>query len=101
MGGLVGGLYATGHSPAELERIVKDVNWSTVISGETRYLERGFRRQEDLRALPNSLELGLKQGLRPAGGLIFGQPVRSIIAVRQSKYVPQFVHRHKNQLIRG
>ena len=37
MGGLVGGLYATGKSPDELERLVKTIDWPLVIGGETPY----------------------------------------------------------------
>ncbi|HEY7388178.1 MAG TPA: patatin-like phospholipase family protein, partial [Bryobacteraceae bacterium] len=79
MGGLVGGLYATGHSPAEIQRIVKDVDWDSVLSGATPYPDLAFRRKEDLRAFPNALELGLKNGLQPPGGLNSGQAVRFII----------------------
>jgi NTE family protein len=79
MGGLVGGLYATGHSPAEIERIVKDIDWDTVLSGNTSYRDLAFRRKEDLRSFPNGLELGLKEGLQLPGGLISGQAVRLVI----------------------
>ncbi len=79
MGGLVGGLYATGHSPAEIERIVKDVDWNTVLSGAIPYPDLAFRRKEDLRAFPNGMELGLKNGVEPPGGLNSGQAVRFII----------------------
>jgi NTE family protein len=79
MGGLVGGLYATGHSPEEIKRIVSDIDWNSVISGETPYRELAFRRKEDLRALPNGLELGLRQGVQPPGGLVSGQSVQFII----------------------
>ena len=79
MGGLVGGLYATGRTPLEIESIVEDIDWNDVLSGKTPYRELPFRRKEDLRAFPNGLELGLKQGLQLPGGLISGQPVRLII----------------------
>lgn len=35
MGGLLGGLYATGHSPAEIQWIVKDIDWNTILLGDT------------------------------------------------------------------
>jgi NTE family protein len=79
MGGLVGGLYATGYSAAQIERIVNETNWSEVLSGQTPYRELPFRRKEDLRAIPNALELGLRNGLQPPGGLISGQAVRLMI----------------------
>jgi NTE family protein len=79
MGGLVGGLYATGHSPAEIQRIVETTDWNSILSGQIPYPDLAFRRKEDLRAFPNAFELGLKHGVQPPGGLISGQPVRMII----------------------
>jgi NTE family protein len=79
MGGLIGGLYATGHSPAEIKSIVTDIDWHQVLSGEVPYRDLAFRRKEDLRAFPNGLELGLKQGLQPPGGLVSGHQVRLLI----------------------
>src|SRR5436305_10239236 len=63
MGGLVGGLYATGQSPAEIRRIVADTNWNEALAGSVPYEDLAFRRKEDLRAFPNGLELGLRQGV--------------------------------------
>jgi len=80
MGGLVGGLYATGHSPAEIKRIIEDIDWNDVLAGATPYQDLAFRRKEDLRAFPNGLELGLRHGrVEPPGGLNSGQTVRLII----------------------
>jgi NTE family protein len=79
MGGLIGGLYATGHTPAEIEQIVEQTDWGAVMSGETPYQSLSFRRKEDLRAFPNGLELGLREGVQPPGGLNSGQAVRFII----------------------
>jgi NTE family protein len=79
MGGLVGGLYATGHSPAEIQRIVTGIDWNAVLSGTTPYPDLAFRRKEDLRAFPNGLELGLRNGVALPGGLNSGQAVRLVI----------------------
>src|SRR5215831_10106791 len=79
MGGLVGGLYAAGYSPAEIQKIVEGVEWDSVLSGEIPYPALAFRRKEDYRDLPNGLELGLRHGVQPPGGLNSGQAVRLII----------------------
>src|SRR3981081_2472332 len=47
MGGLVGGLYATGKSPSELERLVRGIDWAFVMGGATPYADLSFRRKED------------------------------------------------------
>src|SRR5436853_4517086 len=52
MGGLVGGLYATGKSPKELEEIVEQQNWDIIIGGQTPYQDLSYRRKEDVRDYP-------------------------------------------------
>jgi len=79
MGGLIGGLYATGYSPAEIQHIVQNVDWDSVLAGQTQYPDLAFRRKEDLRSIPNGLELGLRHGPQLPGGLNSGQAVRMII----------------------
>src|SRR4051812_43592304 len=63
MGGLVGGLYAIGLTPAEIREIVTNINWDEAVVGNTPYSALSFRRKEDFRAFPNRLELGLRHGL--------------------------------------
>jgi NTE family protein len=47
MGSLVGGLYAYGYSPDELERIVTGLDWKLVLRDESRREDRSFRRKLD------------------------------------------------------
>src|ERR1700722_114959 len=54
MGGLVGGLYATGKTPKELQEIVEQQNWDIIIGGKTPYRDLSFRRKEDNRDYPTS-----------------------------------------------
>jgi NTE family protein len=79
MGGLVGGLYATGKSPAELKALVEKQDWDAIIDGQTSYQDLSFRHKEDQRALPNRIEFGLKKGLSLPSGLNSGQGVSSLI----------------------
>ncbi len=79
MGGLVGGLYATGKSPAEIRTLMRNVNWDDVLRGQIPYQDLSFRRKEDSRAYPNYVEMGLKHGLQPPGGLNSGQQVKYIL----------------------
>ncbi|MGA7556358.1 MAG: patatin-like phospholipase family protein [Candidatus Acidiferrales bacterium] len=79
MGGLVGGLYATGKSPDDLERIVKRMNWPFIIGGETPYGDLSFRRKEDARAIPTNLVIGFKRGVSLPSGLNAGHQISLII----------------------
>jgi NTE family protein len=79
MGGLVGGLYATGKSPEELRKLVEQQDWDTIIGGRAQYQDLSYRRKEDLRAYPNSLVVGLKDGLTLPAGLNAGQQISLLI----------------------
>lgn len=79
MGGLVGGLYATGKSPQQLRQLVESQNWDVILGGATDYEDLSFRRKEDKVAYPNSILLGLRKGLVLPGGLNAGQQISLLI----------------------
>ncbi len=79
MGGLVGGVYATGHNAAEMRQIVNQIPWDEVIGGRTPFPDLAFRRKEDARDYPNSLEFGLHKGLEFPAGLNSGQQVTLVL----------------------
>ena len=79
MGGLVGGLYATGKSPKELEEIVQQQNWDVIIGGKTPYEDLSYRRKEDARDYPTFIQLGLKKGLLLPAGLNAGHQISLLI----------------------
>ena len=79
MGGLVGGVYATGHNAAEMRQIVDGIPWDEVIGGRTPFPDLAFRRKEDARDYPNSLEFGLRKGLQFPAGLNSGQQVSLVL----------------------
>ncbi len=79
MGGLVGGVYATGHSPTEIEQLISGINWDKVIRGETPFQDLTFRRKQDAVDYPNSLEFGLRRGVQFPAGFNSGQQVGLIL----------------------
>ncbi len=79
MGGLVGGLYATGRDAAELRDIVKGIPWDQVINGQPAFEDLSFRRKQDAREYPNTLEFGLREGLQFPSGFNSGQQVDLIL----------------------
>ena len=79
MGGLVGGLYATGKSPQQLRHLVETQNWDVILGGALPYEDLSFRRKEDKVAFPNSILLGLRKGLVLPGGLNAGQQISLLI----------------------
>jgi len=79
MGGLVGGLYAIGKSPKELQELVERQNWDIIIGGQTPYEDLSYRRKEDARDYPTFIQLGLKKGLSLPAGLNAGQQINLLI----------------------
>lgn len=79
MGALVGGMYATGKSPDELEKLVKGMDWPFIIGGGTPYGDLSFRRKEDARAIPNDLVIGFKHGTTLPSGLSSGHQIGLVI----------------------
>jgi len=79
MGALVGGLYATGRSPDELERLVKQIDWPFVLGGDTPYQDLSFRRKEDAYAVQTDLAVGFKHGPTLPSGLSAGHQINLII----------------------
>ena len=68
MGGLVGGIYATGRNAAEVRDVVKSIDWDQVISGQVPFEDLSFRRKQDAHDYPSTLEFGLHKGLQfPSG----------------------------------
>jgi NTE family protein len=79
MGGLVGGVYATGRNAGQLYNVVNDIQWNQVMSGRTRFDNLSFRRKQDAREYPSTVELGLKKGLQFPSGFNSGQEVSLIL----------------------
>jgi NTE family protein len=79
MGGLVGGVYATGQNAEQLYDVVNDIQWNQVLSGQTPFDNLSFRRKQDAREYPATIELGLKKGLRFPSGFNSGQEVSLIL----------------------
>ena len=79
MGGLVGGMYATGKSPDDLERLVKKMDWPLIIGGGTPYEDLSYRRKEDERAIQDDLAIGFKRGASLPSGLNAGHQIGLVI----------------------
>jgi NTE family protein len=79
MGGLVGGLYATGESAAEVRATVSKIPWDDVLRGQTPFKDLSFRRKEDAHDYPSSIEFGLHHGIQFPGGFNSGQQVTLIL----------------------
>lgn len=75
MGGLVGGIYAVGNSPAEIRTFVRQIDWDEVLRGQIPFQDLSYRRKEDAVQYPNSLEFGIKDGIKFPEGFNSGHQV--------------------------
>lgn len=74
MGAVVGGLYASGLSAAEIDAALHDVNWEDVLGDRPPRQDLSFRRREEDRNFLVRLPLGLRGGeFRLPKGLVQGQ----------------------------
>lgn len=70
MGAIVGGVYATGWTSAELEAIVRSVDWAQLFSGRPDRRTLPVARRRDRYGSLAGVDFGFKAGLRlPAGAL--------------------------------
>ena len=74
MGAIVGGLYATGMTPAELEELVTTLDWVASMRDTPTREHLSFRRKLDDEHYPISAELGIsREGLEIPMGAVEGQ----------------------------
>ncbi|MFY9643597.1 MAG: patatin-like phospholipase family protein [Terriglobales bacterium] len=79
MGSVIGGIYASGESPLQIETLIRNIHWNEVLRGVTPYRDLSFRRKEDRRDYPNAFEFGLKHGAQFPSGFNSGQQVGLIL----------------------
>lgn len=80
MGAIVGGLYAAGTSPADLERLVTSIPWNEAFTDKQTADKLSFRRKEDREADKIDLNLGIRDGrLITSKGLVQGQNLNLLL----------------------
>jgi NTE family protein len=75
MGGIIGAMYATGMSPAEIQKFAEAINWDEAFLPEPVYTQLSYRRKQDRREFLIDAPLGLKHGLRGPNGYNSGQGI--------------------------
>jgi len=86
MGSLVGALYATGSTPAEMRALSTSDAFSLVFTLQTPYADSSFRRRQDRRELPAALTVGLKSRFALRNGLLAERGVNEFLSTNLSDY---------------
>jgi NTE family protein len=81
MGAIVGGLYASGMTPAEIEAVVTSLDWTQAFTDDIPRAERSFRRKNDDKNYLIKGKPGLSDDLKikMPSGLIQGQTIDLIL----------------------
>ena len=79
MGGLVGGIYATGADSEAMVDLIETIDWQLVLGADTPYPQKAFRRKEDALVAPTPLEIGLRDGIKLPEGLDAGHQVGLVL----------------------
>src|SRR5688572_24707116 len=75
MGGIVGGMYAAGMTPAEMRKTLEEIDWEDILRSSPAYDELSFRRKQDRRENQTVIEFGLKNGVSIPSGFNSGHKV--------------------------
>jgi len=79
MGALVGGAFATGMTPAEVEHLLWTISWEKVLAPGATFQDKAFRRKQDARAFPSRLEFGLRGGFSLPAALSASQQLELLL----------------------
>jgi NTE family protein len=88
MGGIIGGLYATGHSPKEISASFDQVGWDEVLRAQPRYQDLPIQARDDRAHHPGDYVLRLGSSLSLPAGLSTAEPLdlflsRQVLAYSQ------------------
>jgi len=77
MGSLIGGLYASGMSSSEMEKMLLTMDWKAIMKDAVVRKERSFqRKQDDMESLAPAKPGVGKNGLRISSGLLAGENIQ-------------------------
>ncbi len=80
IGAYVGGLYALGHSPAEIEQIMQQTAWGQGFRDRVERDEMPMRRKKQRDDFPINFDLGVdSRGLKLPKGVLHGQAMAALI----------------------
>ena len=89
MGSLVGALYASGSTPAQMRTLASSDAFRRVFTLQTPYADSSFRRRQDKRELPQALSVGLKHGPEMRNALLADRGVNEFLTTNLSSYNSQ------------
>jgi len=81
MGAIIGGLYASGMSPEEIEQAIDEIDWDSVFDDSTYRADKTFRRKRDDDDFLIKRQLGFSDGkIKMPLGLVQGQKIDFVLS---------------------
>jgi len=81
MGAIIGGLYASGMSPEEIEQAIDEIDWDSVFDDSTYRPDKTFRRKRDDDTFLIKRQLGFSDGkIKTPLGLVQGQKIDFVLS---------------------
>ncbi len=90
MGSIVGGLYAAGWSPDEIEDLLKSIDWDAVFTDQVPRSDLSFRRKQDDRPFLIDARLHLDEdGFYLPPGVLSGQSLEILLQTLEARSRPE------------
>jgi len=86
MGGILGGLYATGHDAAHIEGIVKSANWNDLLRTTPRFDDRPAAEKQEWNRITGAFSIPLRAGFDLPGGINSAQPLVRLLSGETAAY---------------
>ena len=86
MGGLLGGLYATGHSVDDMERIVRTADWDDLLRSTPRFEDLSVSEKQEWNRITGVYSIPLRTGLALPGGINTGQALVRVLSGETAAY---------------
>jgi NTE family protein len=86
MGALVGSLYASGATPAEMRALATSDAFTGVFTLQSPYADASYRRRQDRREIPQSFTVGLRHGPQLRNALLAERGVSEFLLSNMAAY---------------
>src|SRR5262245_56103059 len=86
MGGLLGGLYATGHSADDLEKLVQDGDWDALLRSTSQYEDRSVSEKQEWNRITGFYSIPLGSTLSLPSGIHSGQALVQLLSGETAAY---------------
>jgi len=87
MGGLLGGLYATGHDSASIEKTVREAQWSELLRATPRFEDRSVVEKQEWNRVEGNYSVQLGRGFTLPAGLNPGQGLVLLLSGQTAAYL--------------